>query len=164
MTSLATERLKNERKNWRKDHPVGFWAKCATTPDGSVDLFRWEAGIPGKKGSPWEGGEYRVQIEFPKEYPMKPPKCRFVPVIFHPNVFPSGTVCLSILNEEKGWQQSISVKEILLGLQNLLDDPNPNDPAAKEPYDLYRINKKAYEERVRREAASRKPAAISGED
>jgi hypothetical protein len=37
---------------------------------------------------------------------------KFAPVIFHPNVFPSGTVCLSILNEEKAWRPSITVKQV----------------------------------------------------
>ena len=42
-------------------------------------------------------------LEFSDEYPSKPPKCKFVPPLFHPNVYPSGTICLSILNEEEGW-------------------------------------------------------------
>jgi ubiquitin-protein ligase len=28
-------------------------------------------------------------------------KCKFEPPLFHPNVYPSGTVCLSILEEDK---------------------------------------------------------------
>jgi ubiquitin-protein ligase len=42
---LATNRLIEERKSWRKDHPFGFFAR----PVGD-DLFRWECGIPGKQG------------------------------------------------------------------------------------------------------------------
>ena len=29
---------------------------------------------------------------------------KFEPPLFHPNVYPSGTICLSILNEEKAWK------------------------------------------------------------
>jgi hypothetical protein len=29
----------------------------------------------------------------------RPPKCMFKPVLPHPNIYPSGTVCLSILND-----------------------------------------------------------------
>lgn len=57
-------------------------------------------------------------------------------MLFHPNVYPSGTVCLSILNptkKEYGWRPSISVKEILLGVQHLLESPNWQDPAQAEP-------------------------------
>ena len=36
-----------------------------------------------------------------QDYPHKPPKCKFPAGFFHPNIYPSGTVCLSILNEEE---------------------------------------------------------------
>ena len=55
MSGLATQRLRQERKNWRKDHPPHFWAKPSTNADGSLNLLSWTAGIPGKKGTPWEG-------------------------------------------------------------------------------------------------------------
>ena len=48
----------------------------------------------------WEGGCYPLTIHFSEDYPSKPPKCKFPPGFFHPNVYPSGTVCLSILNED----------------------------------------------------------------
>ena len=67
-----------------------------------------------------------------------PPRCRFVPPLFHPNVFPSGTVCLSILDEEKDWRPSLSVKQVLLGIQELLADPNLHDPAQAEAYNIFR--------------------------
>nr|GMD49743.1 SUMO-conjugating enzyme SCE1 [Ipomoea batatas]GMD51754.1 SUMO-conjugating enzyme SCE1 [Ipomoea batatas]GMD55271.1 SUMO-conjugating enzyme SCE1 [Ipomoea batatas] len=39
-------------------------------------------------------------MHFSEDYPSKPPKCKFPQGFFHPNVYPSGTVCLSILNED----------------------------------------------------------------
>lgn len=44
-------------------------------------------------------------------------KCRFPAGFFHPNVYPSGTVCLSILNAEEAWKPGITLKQILLGIQ-----------------------------------------------
>ena len=82
---------------------------------------------------------------------------QFTPCIFHPNVYPTGTVCLSILNEEKGWKASINVKQILLAIQELLDNPNVKDPAQKEPYELYIKDKAAYNERVKQEAKKHAP-------
>ncbi|KAJ2382721.1 SUMO-conjugating enzyme UBC9, partial [Coemansia sp. RSA 2559] len=81
-----------------------------------------------------------------------PPKCQFSPPLFHPNVFPSGTVCLSILNTDKDWKPSITIKQILLGVQDLLNDPNNSDPAQAEAYQLYRKDKKSYEKRIRAQA------------
>lgn len=48
----------------------------------------------------WEGGYYPLTMHFSEDYPSKPPKCKFPQGFFHPNVYPSGTVCLSILNED----------------------------------------------------------------
>ena len=48
-------------------------------------------GIPGKKGTPWEGGLYKGKIIFKEDFPTTPPKVQFVPPLFHPNVYPSGT-------------------------------------------------------------------------
>ena len=86
------------------------------------------------------------------EYPTKPPKCKFVPPLFHPNVYPSGTVCLSILNEDESWKPAITVKQILLGIQDLLNDPNPASPAQSEAFSLFKRDKVAYEKRVKQQA------------
>lgn len=81
-------------KQWRRDHPFGFFAKPARTKEGVLDLKNWECGIPGKEKTKWEGGLFKLNIAFPdgrapiciprpslrcadneSEYPTKPPKC-----------------------------------------------------------------------------------------
>uniref|UniRef100_A0A7S1FY89 SUMO-conjugating enzyme UBC9 n=1 Tax=Corethron hystrix TaxID=216773 RepID=A0A7S1FY89_9STRA len=156
---IARGRLSEERKAWRKDHPFGFYARPVASGDGSSNMMKWEVGIPGKAGSDWEGGLYKVSMEFSEEYPSKPPKCKFTPPLFHPNVYPSGTICLSILNEEEGWRPAITLKQMVLGIQDLLDDPNPNSPAQSEAYNLYMRNKAEYSRRVRVEAKRNAPPA-----
>jgi ubiquitin-conjugating enzyme E2 I len=91
------------------------------------------------------------------DYPSKPPKCKFVPPLFHPNVYPSGTICLSILNEEEGWRPAITIKQVLMGIQDLLDDPNPNSPAQSEAYSLFTSNRSEYKRRVKAEARKNSP-------
>ena len=49
---------------------------------------------------------------FKNDYPMTPPECRFDPPIFHPNVFNSGHVCLSLINESKDYRAAISIKQV----------------------------------------------------
>merc|ERR1719164_421072 len=112
----------------------------------------WECGIPGKKGTVWEGGSYKMTMEFTDEYPSKPPKCKFNPPLFHPNVYPSGTVCLSILNEDEDWRAAITVKQVLIGIQDLLNNPNQNSPAQADAYHLCVSDRGEYEKRVRQEA------------
>ncbi|KAK3265596.1 SUMO-conjugating enzyme sce1 [Cymbomonas tetramitiformis] len=151
MAGIARSRLTQERKNWRKDHPYSFVAKPETRDDGSSDILVWQCIIPGKKGGIWEGGFYPVVLKFSEEYPEKPPQANFPQHFFHPNVYPSGKICLSILNEEKGWRPSLSVKQILQGIQDLLDNPNNGDPAQEKAYHLLLNSKAQYELTVKKE-------------
>ncbi|KAL3894846.1 MAG: hypothetical protein SGCHY_005038, partial [Lobulomycetales sp.] len=80
----------------------------------------------------------------------------FTPVIQHPNIWSSGDVCLSIL-DSTGWKPSLSVKQILLGLQELLVNPNPKSPANVVCNKLFVKNPRAYSEQCKREAARLKP-------
>lgn len=153
MAGIAQQRLAEERKSWRKDHPFGFIAKPSKNPDGSLNLFNWECAIPGKKDTIWEGGLYKIRMIFKDDFPSTPPKCKFEPPLFHPNVYPSGTVCLSLLDENKDWKASITIKQLLIGIQDLLNNPNPEDPAQAEAYQIFCQNRTEYEKRVRREAA-----------
>lgn len=100
----------------------------------------------------WEGGYYPLTLHFSEDYPSKPPKCKFPQGFFHPNVYPSGTVCLSILNEDSGWRPAITVKQILVGIQDLLDQPNPADPAQTDGYHIFIQDKPEYKRRVRVQA------------
>eukprot|EP00056_Hartaetosiga_gracilis_P001603 m.46035 g.46035 ORF g.46035 m.46035 type:complete len:159 (+) comp10705_c1_seq1:85-561(+) len=152
MAGIAYERLSEERKEWRKDHPYGFVAKPEMNDDGTRNLLLWRCTIPGKEGTPWEGGFYKLKMIFSEDYPLQPPKCQFDPPIFHPNVYPSGTVCLSILDPDKDWRPAITVKNILIGVRDLLNSPNIDDPAQAEAYSAFKNDKKQYEARVRKQA------------
>ncbi|KAM9996234.1 hypothetical protein ACTFIY_002425 [Dictyostelium cf. discoideum] len=149
MAGISSARLSEERKNWRRDHPYGFFARPSTNTDGSLNLYVWNCGIPGKIKTNWEGGVYPLIMEFTEDYPSKPPKCRFPKDFFHPNVYPSGTVCLSILNEEADWKPSVTIKTVLLGIQDLLDNPNPKSPAQQLPIHLFLTNKEEYDKKIK---------------
>lgn len=44
---------------------------------------------------------------FTPDYPTKPPKVSFDPPLFHPNVYPDGKICLSIINENGDWRGAV---------------------------------------------------------
>ncbi|RAL07148.1 ubiquitin-conjugating enzyme E2 [Aspergillus homomorphus CBS 101889] len=149
--SLSQDRIMEELRKWRKKPLFGFYARPYRNRQGVRDMKKWECGIPGKAGTMWEGGLFKLTMTFPEEYPTKPPKCKFDPPLFHPNVFPkTGTVCLSILKEDESWSAGFSIKEILLGIQELLDNPNPESPAQDKPYHLLKKDPAAYRKRIRR--------------
>jgi ubiquitin-protein ligase len=77
MSGIARGRLVEERKAWRRDHPYGFFARPISKGDGSTDIMNWETGIPGKEGTDWETGVFKVSMEFSEDYPSKPPKCKY---------------------------------------------------------------------------------------
>lgn len=149
---LCTERIQQDRRLWRKDHPFGFFAKPLKAADGSLDLRRWEAGVPGKAGTLWEGATFPLTILFPPEYPAKPPKIQFPAGFYHPNVYPSGTICLSILNDSQDWRPALTLKQLLMGVQELLDTPNPGSPAQEPAYREYEKDRELYEKKVKLQA------------
>lgn len=71
MSTIAAARLTEERKSWRKDHPPGFIAKPVKNEDDSLNIMKWEAGIPGPENTDWAGGVYTLMMEFPEDYPSK---------------------------------------------------------------------------------------------
>lgn len=62
------------------------------------DLFNWSVCIMGPEGSLYEGGIFQASLQFPHSYPDNPPVMRFITPIFHPNIWPDGKVCISILH------------------------------------------------------------------
>mmetsp|Transcript_16847 Transcript_16847/g.43690 ORF Transcript_16847/g.43690 Transcript_16847/m.43690 type:complete len:166 (-) Transcript_16847:135-632(-) len=152
MLGVAKNRLAEERKSWRKDHPFGFVAKPSQGAGGEVNMMQWKCVVPGKKGTDWEGGRYPVTLTFSSDYPTKPPMAEFPPRFFHPNVYPSGKVCLSIINDPGTWKPSITIKAILTGIQDLLDTPNNSDAAQEDAFYCYDRSPAEYKRRVRQQA------------
>ena len=70
---------------------------------------------------------------------------------------PSGTICLSILNEDDGWRPAITIKQMLLGIQDLLDNPNEKSPAQRDAYELFVRDKIAYRKKIKEQAARNVP-------
>jgi len=157
----AAQRLRSEQKNYRKNPlPLPFYARMAKSPDGSKNAMQWEAAVPGKAGTPWEGGVYKIQLFFPEDYPTLPPQVNFNPIIFHPNVYSAdGKICLSIINDPRSggtWKPAITIPDILKGVQDLLDNPNNDDPAATDPFLMYKSKRKQYDQKIREQAKNMK--------
>ena len=51
-------------------------------------MLLWNIVIDGPTGTPYEGGKFRCELTFPKEFPNHAPKFEFTTQIFHPN-FPN---------------------------------------------------------------------------
>lgn len=43
----------------------GFIAKPRRSAQGVLDVQRWDCGVPGKQGTMWEGGFFKLDVTFP---------------------------------------------------------------------------------------------------
>ena len=171
--ALARSRLQSERKAWRKDHPFGFVAKPRTLHDGSQDLFTWDVVVPARDGSVWAPARVPAVVKFSEDYPSTPPVVKFNKIagrpIFHPNVFPDGRVCLSITNPNDGsrhhygvggtWQPSLSLKHVLLALQQFLDEVTSYAAGRELEYKLFTQDRPAYNRKVKEQVNALLPEA-----
>ncbi|KAJ1928348.1 Ubiquitin-conjugating enzyme E2 15 [Tieghemiomyces parasiticus] len=152
--------LRRQLTELNKDGVAGFSA-------GLVDdsnIYEWEVMIMGPPDTLYEGGYFRARLSFSHEYPVQPPKMRFESKMWHPNVYPNGEVCISILHppgEDKyGYEQASerwlpihTVETILISVISMLSSPNDESPAnieaAKEWRDNYTLFKKKVQRVVR---------------
>ena len=131
-------RIKKELDDIEKNPIEGCHASLLK-PD---DLYHWKADISGHPNSPYEGGVFILKIDLPKEYPLKPPICRFVTKIFHPNVNDKGGICLDFLNRE--WSPVLSIGKLLLSITSFLTEPNTDHSLRPELALLYNTNREQY--------------------
>eukprot|EP01117_Protostelium_nocturnum_P008395 TRINITY_DN299_c0_g1_i1.p1 TRINITY_DN299_c0_g1~~TRINITY_DN299_c0_g1_i1.p1 ORF type:complete len:152 (-),score=35.20 TRINITY_DN299_c0_g1_i1:118-573(-) len=92
--------------------------------------------IAGPTGSPFEGGVFKLELFLTEDYPMAPPKVRFLTRIYHPNIDKLGRICLDILKEK--WSPALQIRTVLLSIQGLLSAPNPDDPLANDVADHWK--------------------------
>lgn len=69
---------------------------------------------------------FQLELFLPDDYPMCPPRIRFLTRIYHPNIDRLGRICLDVL--KNNWSPALQIRTILLSIQALLGAPNPEDP------------------------------------
>ena len=139
---MALKRLKKELTEIQNDPPSNCSAGVVND-----NLMCWEATILGPSDSPYSGGMFKLSLNFPGDYPFKPPKVKFLTKILHPNINTHGSICLDILN--KSWSPALTIQKVLLSISSLLTDPNPDDPLNTEIANLYKKNRDEFNKKVR---------------
>ncbi|XP_062891101.1 ubiquitin-conjugating enzyme E2 S [Mobula hypostoma] len=101
--------------------------KIFTNEEDITDL---QATIEGPDGTPYAGGLFRMKLVLGKDFPARPPKAFFITRIFHPNVSPSGEICVNVL--QRDWRPELGIRHVLLTIKCLLIQPNPESALNEE--------------------------------
>jgi ubiquitin-conjugating enzyme E2 Z len=99
------------------------------------DMLKGYALIVGPEDTPYFGGYYFFEFNFPTDYPFSPPTVKYMTndgfTRYNPNLYKCGKVCVSILNTWRGdkWSSCQTINSILLILCSLLNEqPLLNEP------------------------------------
>jgi len=130
--------------------------------DSFTDLRGYIGGPPD---TPYEGGTFVLEIKIPDNYPMQPPKCKFLTRMWHPNISSMmGVICLDILKKNLWNPEQMSLRVMLLSIQALLSSCVPEDPL--EPYVAaqYKLNRDMFDRTARHWTTVYAGATIHGDD
>jgi len=131
-------------------------------------LFTWSIALMVvNTDSYYDGGYFKAEMTFTNSYPYSPPTFRFLRPIYHPNIYPDGRVCISILHPPgedimagelatERWSPLQGVESILRSVLLLLDDPEVSSPANVDAGVLYRKDKAAYIQRAKEDVETSK--------
>ncbi|BGP42975.1 ubiquitin-conjugating enzyme E2 N [Rhodotorula kratochvilovae] len=135
MSAALPKRIIKETQRLVSDSPPGI---SATPHEDNLRYF--DVVISGPDSSPFEGGKFKLELFLPEDYPMAPPKVRFLTKIYHPNIDKLGRICLDILKDK--WSPALQIRTVLLSIQALLSAPNPDDPLANDVASHWKENEK----------------------
>ncbi|KAL6623334.1 hypothetical protein ACP70R_033213 [Stipagrostis hirtigluma subsp. patula] len=122
------KRVQNEWKILDTNLPDTIFMRAF---EDRMDLLR--AVMVGASGTPYQDGLFFFDMQLPPSYPAVPPlvNYRSFGLRVNPNLYPSGTVCLSLLNTFGGegvelWSpESSSVLQVVVSIQGLVLTAQP---------------------------------------
>ena len=118
---MRVKRVLVETHNLNTDpHPAFAFFPCED------ELTFWRILMRGPDETPYTGGVFELYMQFPKDYPQKPPEMRFVTPIYHCNINANGRICHSIF--DRNYTVDTTVRKIFDCVFGLLMTPDPEDP------------------------------------
>ena len=143
---LSKEKLDAMRKLRKEfdalqNNPITSLGVTVGLPDPK-NIFKWKISMLGPADTPYAGGVFILEANFPDTYPKDGPKIKFLTKIFHCNVFGWG-ICISTLNN---WVPTPMDKVISDIFQLFyVNNPDNNEQPSRE----FRTNKALFEQHCR---------------
>lgn len=121
-TSAAKLRLQNDLTEYNEEKiqtvDVNF--------PNPKNIMEMNVTVAPTNDSLYYGGKFTFNLQFPVDYPMRPPKVLLKNKIFHPNIDIEGHVCLPLVRDD--WKPVTTLYQIICGFIFLFASPNPKDP------------------------------------
>ncbi|KAJ8609968.1 hypothetical protein CTAYLR_008093 [Chrysophaeum taylorii] len=100
-------------------------------------------------GGYYAGGTFVLSLSLPENYPFRPPRVYCVTRVWHPNVeVETGRVSHPLL--EGDWKPVQSINAVILGIQLLFLEPNPEHPANPIAAHAFNESRDKFASQVRR--------------
>jgi ubiquitin-conjugating enzyme E2 G1 len=157
-TSGSATLLSKQLKNLQEDKSLSNISAGLINDN----IYEWEVMLMiGDDCKFYGGGFFKAKLSFPTDYPLSPPKMKFITPIWHPNIYTDGNVCISILHppeEDKYGYEDISERwlpihtptSILLSVMSMLSSPNDESPANVEAARQWRDDPDSFKKQVRK--------------
>lgn len=162
------------------------------------NVFEWSVAlIVLNPDSVYYGGYFKAKMTFPRNYPLSPPGTslqhpepttaappprtrtnattdfKFIRPLYHPNIYPDGRLCISILHppgddEMSGelaaerWSPVQRAETVLLSILSLLDDAETSSPANVDAGVMLRNKPEEYKTMVKKDTEASKADIPSG--
>lgn len=132
--NYTMERLEKEMIELElEDHPTNI----SFGPVSDHNILEWQGIVIGQLETPFEGGIFKLSIEFPIDYPFSPPDIKFQTKVYHPNIDKHGRINIDILREN--WSPALTIEKLMLTICSVLHNPvieDSGESAGDEPISL----------------------------
>jgi len=109
----STARIQKELKDFLQAPPKG------TKLIVGSNIRSWTVEMTGAQGTIYAGETYKLRINFPKDYPSKPPSVYFLkPTPRHRHVYSNGDICLNLLGRD--WRPTLTAEGLAVSILSML--------------------------------------------
>ena len=163
--SIRQKRVAQEYARLKKLYKQGVIKQLKAFDSNKKSIDHLKILIVGPKGSAYQGGYFKLEMKFPKEYPNQPPFVRLHTPIWHPNFWPKPSeypgqrnICLALVDpnyvgKKGGWSPSKTITTVVNAIIAMFNTKgkyiNPTDVFNKKAALEMINNPKAYDKKVK---------------